>query len=162
MEEEIINSYLTFEVNGGVYGIHVSKVVEIMAYVKPQAATAPVPGMIGLVEHRGSVVPLIDSGLKFGVGPVNVTEQTYVVVINVVNGAGSFNVALAVDTVREVLEVTDAEKLPIDTAYKPGYVLFAAQTPNGLGMFFDPDKVFTDTDIVAMNQFAVKAAENNQ
>lgn len=156
MEDEIINSFLTFEVNGGTYGVHVSKVVEIMAYVKPQAASGSVPALIGLVEHRGRVIPLIDSGLKFNVGPVNVTEQTYVVVISVTNGDELFDVALAVDTVREVLEIPEDDRLAIDTTYKPGYVLFAAPTPNGLGMFFDPDKVFTDTEVVDMAAYAAK------
>ncbi len=157
MEEEIINSFLTFEVNGGIYGLHVAKVVEIMAYVKPQAAGASVPAMIGMVEHRGRVLPLIDSGLKFNAGPVKITEQTYIIVISVRNGDELFDVALAVDLVREVLEIPEEKRLAIDTTYKPGYVLFASQTPDGLGMFFDPDKVFTDTDVIKMAEFTAKA-----
>lgn len=157
MEDEIINSYLTFEVNGGVYGVHVSKVVEIMAYVKPEASTGGIPAVIGLVEHRGRVLPLIDSGLKFNAGPVNVTEQTYIVVIAVRNGDELFDVALAVDLVREVMDVPEEGRLPIDSTYKPGYVLFAAQTPQGLGMFLDPDKVFTDSEVVDMATFTAWA-----
>lgn len=157
MEEEIINSFLTFEVNGATYGIHVAHVVEIMAYVEPQSASASVPAMIGLVEHRGRVLPLIDSGIKFGSTPVKINEQTYMVIISVRNGDELFDVALAVDLVREVLEIPEANRLPIDSTYKPGYVLFAAQTPDGLGMFFDPDKVFTDVDIIKMADFTAKA-----
>ncbi len=157
MEDEIINSFLTFEVNGGIYGLHVSKVVEIMAYVKPQASGANVPAMIGMVEHRGRVLPLIDSGLKFNVGPVKINEQTYIIVISVRNGDELFDVALAVDLVREVMDIPDDKRLAIDTTYKPGYVLFASQTPDGLGMFFDPDKVFTDTDVITMAEFTAKA-----
>lgn len=157
MEDEIINSFLTFEVNGGVYGIHVSKVVEIMAYTKPQAATGSIPALIGLVEHRGRVLPLIDSGLKFNSGPIKLTEQTYVVVIAVRNSDELFDVALAVDTVREVIDVPEEGRLPIDATYKPGYVLFAAQTPDGLGMFLEPDKVFTDSEVVDMATFTALA-----
>ena len=78
------------------------------------------------------------------------------VVISVTNGDELFDVALAVDTVREVLEIPEDDRLAIDTTYKPGYVLFAAPTPNGLGMFFDPDKVFTDTEVVDMAAYAAK------
>lgn len=165
MEDEIINSFLTFEVNGGIYGIHVSKVVEIMAYSKPQAATGGIPALIGLVEHRGRVLPLIDSGVKFNSGPVNVNEQTYVVVIAIRNGDELFDVALAVDMVREVLEIPEEGRLPIDATYKPGYVLFAAQTPNGLAMFLDPDKIFSDSDVVDMatyTAFVNKAVEGGE
>lgn len=159
MEDEIINSFLTFEVNGGIYGIHVSKVVEIMAYVKPQAATGSMPAMLGLVEHRGRILPLIDSGKKFNAGTVNLTDQTYVVVIAVNNGGEQFDVALAVDLVREVMDIPEADRLPIDSTYKPGYVLFAAQTPNGLGMFLDPDKVFTDTEVIDMAVITAASSE---
>ena len=37
MEEEIINSYLTFTVDGGLYGVHVSRVVELQAYENTEA-----------------------------------------------------------------------------------------------------------------------------
>lgn len=157
MEDEIINSFLTFEVNGGIYGIHVSKVVEIMAYSKPQAATGGIPALIGLVEHRGRVLPLIDSGAKFNTGPIYVTQQTYVIVIAVRNGDELFDVALAVDMVREVVEIPEENRLAIDNTYKPGYVAFAAQTPEGLGMFIEPDKVFTDTEVVDMANFTAQA-----
>ena len=153
MEEEIINSYLTFKVNGSLCGIHVGKVVEIMAYEQPQAKTMGLPYMMGLTQHRDRVVPLIDSGLKFGLGPINISPQTYVVVIAVRNGSETFDVALAVDQVREVIEITKEQQNAIETNYKPGYVHFAAQTADGLGIFIDADKVFTDMDVVSMAEF---------
>ena len=89
--EEAINSYLTFMINGGLYGIHVSKVVEIMAYETPQAQTTGLNYMLGFVQHRGRVLPLIDSGLKFGQKPIELTPQSYVVVIAVRNADAVFD-----------------------------------------------------------------------
>ncbi len=156
MEEEI-NSYLTFKVNNGIYGLHVSRVVEILAYDSPKAKAGDVPYLLGLVEHRGSVVPLIDSGTKFDAGAINLTEQTYVIVINVHNAKGEeFNVALAVDEVREVLEIPEEGRRSIENTYKPGYVHFAAPIEGGLALIINPDKIFTDNDIIKMSEFVGK------
>lgn len=155
--EEAINSYLTFMINGGLYGIHVSKVVEIMAYETPQAQTTGLNYMLGFVQHRGRVLPLIDSGLKFGQKPIELTPQSYVVVIAVRNADETFEVALAVDQVRQVVDIQDDVKSQIETSYKPGYVLFAAKTDDGLGLFLDADKVFADTDVISMAELMAQA-----
>ena len=161
-EEEQINSYLTFKVNGGLYGVHVSKVVEIMAYEEPRSRSAAAPYMLGLAEHRDTVVPLIDSGLKFGLGNINITPQTYVVVVEVAGAGQDFAVALTVDEVREVVEIPEQDRRPIETSYKPGYVSFAAPTADGLAVVIDPDKVFSDTDIVDMTKAAGQAAADSR
>jgi chemotaxis signal transduction protein len=153
MEEEIINSYLTFRVNGGTYGVHVSRVVEILAYDAPKAKAGDVDFILGLIEHRGQVVPLIDSGKKFDVGSTKLTEQTYVIVIEVEDKGGKFDVALAVDEVSEVMEITEETKKEIETSYKPGYIDFAAEISGGLALIINPDKVFTDSEVVSMSKF---------
>lgn len=158
MEEEAISSFLTFTIGGGLYGVHVSRVVEIEGYTSPEATPGGLPYLLGLVRHRGRVLPLIDSGVKFGMPPVKVGAQTYVVVIAARNGSETLDVALVVDEVRGVVDVPEERRMKIDTAYKPGYVRFAAPAEGGgLVMALDPDKVFTDTDIVSLAAIAAEA-----
>lgn len=157
-EEEQIYSYLTFRVNGDLYGIHVSKVVEIMAYQEPRSQVGTSDYMLGLTEHRDNVVPLIDTARKFGLGSINIDDKTYVIVIAVRHGDDNFDVALAVDEVREVVEIHDDNRRKIETTYKPGYVSFAAPTEDGLAVIIDADKVFSDTDIVDMTKATGKQA----
>ena len=155
-EEEVVNSFLTFKVNGGIYGVHVSKVVEILAYEQPKASAGAMPYMLGLISHRGRILPLIDSGAKFDTGSVNITDQTYVIVISVDNNGEQFDVALAVDEVREVIDIPDDVRKNIENSYKPGYISFAAPTDGGLALIIDPDHVFTDTDVVSMSKIIVE------
>lgn len=151
-EEEQINSYLTFKVNEGLYGVHVSKVVEIMAYAEPRSHTGALPYMLGLTEHRENVVPLIDTGAKFGIGNISISDKTYVVVVDVESAGEHFSVALTVDEVREVVDIPEEGRRQIETSYKPGYVSFAASTDDGLAIIIDTDKVFSDTDVVDMTK----------
>lgn len=66
--------------------------------------------------------------------------------------------ALVVDEVRGVIDVPDERRMKVDTAYKPGYVCFAAPVDDGrLVMVLDPDKVFSDTDIVSLATIAAEA-----
>lgn len=158
MEEEVINSFLTFTIGGGLYGVHVSRVVEIEAYASPEASPGGLPYLLGLARHRGRVLPLIDSGVKFGMPPVKIGAQTYVVVIAAKNADEMLDVALVVDEVRGVVDVPEEQRMKIDTAYKPGYVRFAAPAEGGgLVMVLDPDKVFSDPDIVSLAAIAAEA-----
>ena len=56
-----------------------------------------------------------------------------------------------------VMDIPEEGRLKIDSAYKPGYVLFAAPEDGGLAMFLDPDKVFNDTDVVSMANITAEA-----
>ncbi len=157
MAEDLNNSFLTFKVQDAAYGVQVERVVEIQAYAQPDATPATLPYMLGLTQHRGHILPLIDSSAKFGMKPMDITSQTYVVVISVKNDDELFDVALAVDEVREVITIKDEQKMKIDSTYKPGYVAFATQTNNGLVMILDPDKVFNDSDVVSMATITAQA-----
>lgn len=151
--DEIINAYLTFKVGSNVFGIHVDTVVEIAEYQQPKSKSSALPYLLGLVEHRGSIIPLIDTGIKFGMDSVAVDQQTCMIVIEVKGASETFNVALLVDYVSEVVDVTDIAKQYIESNYKPGYVSFTSKIGDDFVLMLDVNKVFNDTDIVSMQGY---------
>lgn len=154
--DEIKNTYLTFNVGKNHFGIHVENIVEIVEYVDPKSESSMLSFMKGLIDHRGEIIPLIDTGLKFGLEPVSVTDQTCCIII-AINGADKkFNVALIVDAVTEVVEIDETLHQYIETSYKPGYVEFAAKVDDDFIMVINVDKVFTDSDVVSL----LKITEN--
>lgn len=118
--DEIKNTYLTFNVGSNHFGISVESIVEIVEYVDPKSQSSQLPFMKGLIDHRGEIVPLIDTGLKFGLDPVAITDQTCCIIISVKGADKDFNVALTVDAVTEVVEIEEASRQYIETNYKPG------------------------------------------
>ncbi len=149
--EEIINSYLTFKVAGNTYGVHVDSVVEIMEYVQPKSNPSNLPYLLGLVEHRGNVIPLIDTGVKFGMKPIELNDQSCVIVLKINSAGESFDVALAVDHVSEVMEIDDDRKQPIEGKYKPDYVNCAVKGDDDtLALIINADRIFSDTDIISL------------
>ncbi|MBP5364454.1 MAG: chemotaxis protein CheW [Bacteroidales bacterium] len=150
--EDVKNIYLTFAASGNKYGVCIDKVVEILEYTEPKSKSANLPYLIGLTEHRDNVIPLIDTGLKFGLSAVEITPRTCTLVISINAGGSTFDVALAVDEVSDVIEVEDSAKQNIETNYKPGYVMYAIKHGAELILALNVDKIFTDTDIVSLKQ----------
>lgn len=151
--EDIINSYLTFKVGQNIFGVHVDNVVEIIEYVAPKSKPNNLPYLSGFVEHRDDVIPLIDTGLKFGLDAIEVTPQTCIVVLAIRSAdQPDFHVALAVDYVSDVIEINPEDKQTLDSKYKPGYVSFAVKYNDALALIINADKIFADTDVVMLSK----------
>lgn len=146
------NTYLTFKVGDGVFGVSVARVVEILEYKEPISRSNVQPYMLGLMEHRGGVIPLIDTGVKFGMESIKIHDQSCVVVVSAGNADDELNIALLVDEVSDVVEAEESLKQTIDQSYKPGYVSAALKHNEGLVMLLDAQKVFSDTDIISMKE----------
>lgn len=148
------NSYLTFKVGANLFGIHVEHVVEILEFVPLKSKPESLPYILGLIEHRGEVIPLVDTGLKFGQSAIEVNEQTCIVVINVFNSAldRTFHVAIVADLVTDVIEVESSQLQVIESDYKPGYVVGAMKYKDALVLVMDVNKVFSDTDVLSIDE----------
>jgi purine-binding chemotaxis protein CheW len=117
------NEYLTFRLGGEEYGIDILRVQEIRGYdaVTPIMNT---PAFIkGVVNLRGTIVPIVDLRLKFAVGEATYDQFTVVIILNIANRI----VGIVVDSVSEVLEL-DPEQIratpdlgtTVDTTYIRG------------------------------------------
>lgn len=146
-----VESYLTFRVGENFFGVHVNHVSEIMEYMAVKSQPASLPYLKGLIEHRGEVMPLIDTGVKFGQQPMVVSDNTCIVVLQIREAGELFSVALLADQVSDVVEADSSILLPIRNAYKPGYICASLHHNEKLVLVMDADKVFTDTDIIELH-----------
>ena len=97
--------YLTFTLGNEEYGIEILKVQEIRGY---EAVTriANTPAFIkGVVNLRGTIVPIFDLRARFGDGQTNATKNHVVVVMSV----GEKWVGILVDAVSDILTVGKEE-----------------------------------------------------
>jgi len=151
--DQVINSYLTFSVGNNTFGIHVEKVEEIKEYISPKAVPESLPYVKGVIDHRDEVIPVIDAAQKFNLGKIEITPQTCIVVLEIEKQTGeSFKIGVLVDNVSDVFE-SDPEKVKkIEDDYKPGYISATYRTESLLVMILNANKVFSETDIVAMDK----------
>jgi purine-binding chemotaxis protein CheW len=115
--------YLTFILGGEEYGIEILKVQEIRSY---EAVTkiANTPDFIkGVINLRGSIVPIVDLRMRFNLNLVEYNEFTIVIIL-------SFSkriIGIVVDGVSDVLDLNQSQISPvpelvsnIDTKYLKG------------------------------------------
>ncbi len=100
--------YLTFVLGAEEYGIDVLKVQEIKAYAAITAIPNTPSYIKGVINLRGSIVPIMDLRTRFGLPEIEYTKFTVIIVIRV----GAKVVGLVVDAVSDVLSVAGAQIEP--------------------------------------------------
>ena len=110
--DEQQSQYLTFMLNGEIYAIGILSIKEIIEY--GQLTEVPrMPEFIrGVINLRGSVVPVIDLGSRFGKAAGTVSRRTCIVIIEVLHDGEPQVVGVMVDAVNEVLDIPAAEIEP--------------------------------------------------
>ncbi|MDP2367635.1 chemotaxis protein CheW [Rhodoferax sp.] len=93
--------YLTFRLDQEEYGIDILRVQEIRGY-EPPTRIANAPAFIkGVVNLRGTIVPIVDMRLKFGCSKAEYNSFTVVIVLNLRQRI----VGIVVDSVSDVMEL---------------------------------------------------------
>src|ERR1700712_3952079 len=98
-------SYLTFKLDGEIFAINVSKVLEILE-MKPITKVPKSPSfMTGVINLRGNILPVIDTRNKFSMPRENFTIDTCIIVLNINTGNDSLLVGAVVDSVQKVIDI---------------------------------------------------------
>ncbi len=101
--------FLTFTLGNEEYGVPVLKVREIIKVMDITQVPQVPPHVLGVINLRGKVIPVIDLRRKFGFPATEYTERTCIIVVDVELSPVRVMMGIVVDTVSEVLNVSDAE-----------------------------------------------------
>ncbi|WP_371324709.1 chemotaxis protein CheW [Dechloromonas sp. ZY10] len=150
-DEQVSSEYLTFTLGNEEYAIDILKVQEIRGYETPTLiANAPI-FIKGVINLRGTIVPIIDLRIKFGLGGVEYTPFTVVVILNV---AGRV-VGVVVDSVSDVISLVPGQIRPapdfsstFDTKYIVGLVSLAQR----MLIVTDIERLMTSADMELIEQ----------
>ncbi len=134
--------YLTFLIDGQLYTVPTSQVVEIIR-MQPITFLPNLPKYVkGVINLRGKVVPVIDMRLRFRKEEIEYGARTSIVIVE----HGEMTVGLIVDFVKDVRDIA---KDQINTAPKSkkapgkGFVCAIATLENDSAMVLDVEKVLT-------------------
>lgn len=104
-----VNEFLTFRLGTEEYGIDILHVQEIRSYEDP-TRIANAPGYIlGVVNLRGVIVPIVDMRLRFGLTDISVGGATVTIVLSL----GSRMVGIVVDSVSDVVTLGPQNMRPV-------------------------------------------------
>lgn len=103
IQDDLYGRFLTFYIGDSIYGIGLSKVLEIMS-VQTITRIPNVPAYIkGIINLRGKIVPVMDVRLRFGLLEKSHDDLTCIVVVNM----DDMNIGMIVDQVSEVTAADD-------------------------------------------------------
>lgn len=153
MDNKQINEtrqYLTFKLKEETFGVDVAQVREILDYIKITKVPQTPDFMCGVINLRGSVVPVVDMNLKFGMSKNEKTVNTCIVVIEVNLGSENTIIGALVDSVQEVYEIEpqNIEPAPkIGTRLKTDFIKGMGKREDGFIIILDTNKVFSDEEL---------------
>jgi len=107
-----VEQYLTFMLGGKVYGLEILNIKEILEYGEVTDVPMTPDFISGVINLRGSVVPVIDLSQRFSGKPTEHTKRTSIIILEVKNDDLSIEIGVTVDMVNEVLDINPNEIEP--------------------------------------------------
>lgn len=143
-------SFLSFKLDTEHFAIPVMKIMEILEVPKITKVPQSPNYLVGVINLRGAVLPVIDTRVKFGISPIEYTINTCILVLNVEFNDEQIVVGALVDFVSEVFEFDESKIKPspsIATKYRSDYIEGMIQEDDHFMMVLNIDKVFSINDI---------------
>ena len=100
--------YLTFDLGGQEYGVGILTVQEIRGWSAVTAIPHSPKWLLGVINLRGVVVPIVDLRIRFELDRVEFNESTVVIILNLVDRV----VGVVVDAVSDVITLSNAQIKP--------------------------------------------------
>lgn len=113
MAEDLSSTqYLTFVLDDEVFAVDVARVREILEYTSLTRVPKTQRYMKGVINLRGSVVPVVDMRVLFGLPEAETTVNTCIIVLEIMAEGAPFVMGALADSVREVLELEPGQIEP--------------------------------------------------
>ncbi len=146
--------YLTFKMEEETFALDVGKVREILDYTNITKVPRTPDFMKGVINLRGSVVPVVDMRLKFNMPAQERTVDTCIIVVEITIEDEQTVLGALVDSVQEVFELEPAQVEPaprIGTKLNTDFVLGMGRRDERFVIILDIDRVFSieELDIAA-------------
>ena len=154
------DQYLTFLLEGEEYGVDILRVQEIRGWER----TTPIPNtpdyVQGVINLRGTIVPIIDLRRRFGLPPREHGPTTVVVVLRVESEERERTMGIVVDAVSDVYNLPEEEVAPppdLGSAISIDFVRGLATVEGKMVIVLDIDRLL-NADALALASGAPEAA----
>lgn len=161
METTTLSQYLTFKLGEETYALDVTHVREVLEVIPITTLPRTSEHMRGVINVRGSVVPVLDLRLRFGMSRTENTINTCIVVLDVAAGGSSVVLGAMVDSVQEVLDFDASQIEPaprIGSGVGREYLTGIGKHDERFVLILDIRKVFNGEDVQAARGAEEKAA----
>lgn len=155
MEEEKIKELqnitaLTFTLSSEMFAIDISHVKEVLEYSKITKVPKTPDYMLGVINLRGNVAPVVDLKMKFNMLPSERTVDTCIIIVEVLIDGTTTTVGILSDSVKEVFDFdkNSIEETPtIGLNLNVEFIQGIAKHRDDFVMILDINKVFSAEEI---------------
>ncbi len=145
--------YLTFQLGGEEYGVDILKVQEIRSYDTVTRLPESPDYIKGVINLRGTIVPVVDMRLKLKLGEAQYDKHTVMIILNV----GEKVIGMVVDGVSDVITLAASQVRPppefagvMDTRYITGLGAIEER----MLILVDIDQLMSAADMAILEQAA--------
>jgi purine-binding chemotaxis protein CheW len=142
--------YLTFKLDGEIFALDILKVREVLDFTSITRVPKTPDFMRGVINLRGTVVPVVDMKLKLGLPRTEKTINTCIIIVELELDGDMVVLGALADSVQEVidLEPDNIEPPPrIGTGLKIEFIKGMGKRDDSFIIILDIDKVFSADEI---------------
>ena len=149
------NAYLTFALGEEKFAIPVDHVQEVVEFGQVTKVPNAPEYMLGVINLRGRVLPLLDTKLKLGLKATTITQKSRIMVLDILTSDDkSYQIGAMVDFAREVVEISETEiqEAPeVDNLRTAAPITGIVNHQGDITMIMDITRVFSVNDVVQLN-----------
>ncbi len=145
-KENHISEYLTFKLGDEEYGIDIMRVQEIRSFEVPTRMVNTPDFILGVLNLRGLIVPVVDMRIKFNLSQANYDQFTVVIVLTIKGRI----LGMVVDGVSDVITFAPEQLRPVpdfSSVIGNDYLLNIGSLENRMLMLLDIDKLMCSADM---------------
>ncbi|MEJ1239275.1 chemotaxis protein CheW [Chryseolinea sp. T2] len=151
----VTQSYLTFRLDDELFATSVINVIEILELTRITKVPRSPSFMRGVINLRGTVLPVIDARQKFGLDKTPDTVNTCILVLNIQIDNEKLTVGALVDAVQEVLDIDISTIQPapsIGSRYKSEFIDGMVKGNDKFIMLLNVSKVFSSEEVSILKE----------
>jgi len=142
--------YLAFKLEDEIFAFDISKVREVLEFNTVTKVPQTPAMMKGVINLRGSVVPVVDMRIKFGMGETEKTVNTVIIIIEIDLDDESVMIGALVDSVQEVMDLDSEHMEPppsIGAQLNTDFIKSMGKHNDRFIIILDIEKIFSSEEL---------------
>lgn len=147
--------YLTFKLSEEVYALEITRVREVLDYIKITKVPGTPSFMKGVINLRGGVVPVVDLRMKFGMSAIQPTVDTCIIIVEITVDDEKTLLGALADQVHEVIELDPSMIEPppkIGTRLDTDFIKGMGKQEDEFIIILNIEKVFSVEELTVVNR----------
>ncbi len=158
----MLNQYITFRLDSEMFAIDVSQVREILDVTAITKIPRAPDFMRGVINVRGSVVPVVDLRLKFGMEKIEQTPDTRIVVMEIDLYGELTTIGTLADAVNNVMDIEPAgiEQAPkVGGKWNNDFIKGIGKHDDDFILILNVDRIFSVEELAVVHDTQTEITE---